>query len=262
MKFRTLMLQMEVLVNAWGLAGCFIPKLDTPGSSASSNKRLMCEWPDAVKYWRTVRDQVEPTLDKCTESSVCAYFIAVEEEFRQRALDHMREVPGSMFGDSFLWVIDKFNSVYYSHAQLLYTKTGNQNSSNNAVAAPPRAQVLASHSTPHTPTASGGRQGAGAGSPAASEKGKSATAHENEKGTSICKKYNDRRGCTWPCSRGKPTRATSCCRMEECAASPTLAMSMTANSMAILRSDHRDSTMKLLLQSTKLLTCRPEGKVS
>ena len=108
-----------------------------------------------------------------------------------------------MFGDSLLWVIDKYNSVYYSHAQLLYTKTGNQNSSNNSVAAPPHAQALASHSGTRTPTASGGRQGADAGSPAAAEKGKVVTANESEKGTSICKKFNDRRGCTWPCKQGK-----------------------------------------------------------
>ena len=70
-KFRHLMSKMEVLVNTWALAGCFIPKRDNPGSSSvAPNMRLMCEWPEAVKYFRDIRDAIEPILDSCTEPSV------------------------------------------------------------------------------------------------------------------------------------------------------------------------------------------------
>ena len=185
-KFRHLMLQMEILVNGWGMAGCFIPKLDSAGSAATPNAKMMCEWPQAIKYARELRDHIEPILDRCTESSVCTYFIAVEEDFRQRALDHMRISPEAMFGEALLWSVDKYNSVYYAHTSMLFTRSSSASSSAGP-SAPQMASLIA---------------GAEKIS-ATKERGKVVTANQTEKGIILCKRYNDRRGCPSPCAGGK-----------------------------------------------------------
>ena len=190
-KFRHLMLKMEVLVNTWALAGCFIPKRDQAGSSVSTNNRLMCEWPEVCKCHRELRDAIEPILDTCTETSVCEYFLAVEEEYRQRALDHMREYPDQMFGESLLWALDKFHSVYYTHTKLLYNRSGTSSNSSSIVPAPHQANVVANAKT--LSEKRGGQEA----------KGKPVTALQNDKGVVLCKKFNDRRGCQHPCKDGK-----------------------------------------------------------
>ena len=192
-KFRHLMSKMEVLVNTWALAGCFVPKKDNPGSSSvAPNMRLMCEWPEAVKYFRDIRDSVEPILDSCTEASVCEYFLAVEEDLRQRALDHMREFPDKMFGESLLWAADKFQSVYYTHTKLLYNRSGGgASTSSSIVPAPHHATVVA------------GAKHQADKAQASEPKGKIVTGLKTDKGSAVCKRYNDRRGCQQPCKDGK-----------------------------------------------------------
>ena len=109
----------------------------------------------------------------------------------QRALDHMREYPDQMFGESLLWALDKFHSVYYTHTKLLYNRSGTSSNSSSIVPAPHQANVVANAKT--LSEKRGGQEA----------KGKPVTALQNDKGVVLCKKFNDRRGCQHPCKDGK-----------------------------------------------------------
>ena len=188
-KFRHLMMKVELLVNAYGLAGCFIPKKDSPSSSVVPSTKIYCEWPQVMKFYRDIRNRVEPLLDTCSEASTMDYFIRVEEDFRQKALEHVRINPDVPLGEALLFVADKYVNVYYEHSAVLINKReGASSSSQNKTAAagvPPKAEILAK---------------AGQDSP---QKGRPATVNETTAGKAICKKYNDRRGCEGKCRDGK-----------------------------------------------------------
>ena len=68
MRYRAVLLRLEILTNAWGLAGCF---------TIQGRVGLMCHWQDAVKYYRAIRDRTETLLDTYSEESVVEYMISV-----------------------------------------------------------------------------------------------------------------------------------------------------------------------------------------
>ena len=90
--FRSIMMQMEVLANAWAIAGCFFVDVNTglPTTASTGAPVYYCTWPECTKYYRDLRSKAEDMLEKFVERSVVTYFTQVEEHHRQWALEHLR----------------------------------------------------------------------------------------------------------------------------------------------------------------------------
>ena len=89
-RLRSAFLQLEVLANGWGIAGCFIHSVDSAGPSSSTAKtaspKIVCSWQQAYNYFRTLRDRCELLVDTYQEQAVLGYFLQVEQAFRSHAV--------------------------------------------------------------------------------------------------------------------------------------------------------------------------------
>ena len=195
-KFRHLMARIEVLQNAYGLAGCFVPKKDAPGSATAATPKIYCEWQHVCKFYRDIRNKIEPLLDTCAEATVMEFFVRCEEDLRQKALEHLRLHPDAVFGETLLLMADKHANIYYDHGSVLNTR--------NNPAAATNSSGSGRVALPGSPAKAGLLAQAANDS---QDKGRVATVMETAMGAAICKKYNDRRSCEGKCKDGK----THCC---------------------------------------------------
>ena len=184
-RFRDVMLRLEVLANAWGLAGT-APAL-SKYQSGSGPQLLTCEWQDAVTYLRHIKDRAEILMDTYAESSVVSYVIAVEEAFRGHALDFTRRKDSPLtWGKALEQAVEKFPITWNDYLKLL---SPGLSSSPVASSAPVPTQVF-------------GQRGS-ASPDAKGAKGKVATATHTGSNKKICKAFNDSRTCPTPCRRGE-----------------------------------------------------------
>ena len=184
MKYRAVLLRLEVLANTWGMAGCYV----VIGRTA-----LMCHWQEAVKYYRTLRDRTEPLLDVYSEESVVEYLISVEESFRGHVLDLVRRRENPMnWGEALTTVLEKHTVVWTDASHILSAGRGG-GAARMQAAGSPRGQAASS---------SVGQ--------VSDRVGKLCTCTDNNKKQRICKAFNDSRGCPKPCKKG----GVHCCDIE------------------------------------------------
>ena len=175
MRYRAVLLRLEVLANAWGLAGCY---------TVQGRTGLMCHWQDAVKYHRAIRDRTETYLDTHSEESFVDYLISVEETFRGHVLDLVRYRDHACnWGDALKLVLDKFATAWAEASHIL-----SAGRASNTRAPTVSASVV----------------------PVSDRVGKLCTCTENAMSQRICKSYNDSRGCPKPCKKG----GVHCCDIE------------------------------------------------
>lgn len=174
-RYRDVLLRLEVLTNAWALAGCFVPQ----GQTAH-----YCSLQSSMTYYRTLRDRTEVLLDNHAESQVVDYLIMVEEAFRGHSLDcsRRREDP-QMWGKALTDSLERFPVVWSDSATIFSKSSG-----------------------PSVPVSSSVGQPSNQGQ----AKGKVATKTHTRDNKPTCKSYNDSRGCASPCKKG----AAHCCDIE------------------------------------------------
>ena len=183
MRYRAVMLRLEVLANTWGMAGCY---------QVVGRQGIMCHWQEAVKYYRTLRDRTEPLLDTYSEDSVVEYLLSVEETFRGHVLDMVRRRDNPMNrGEALTLTLEKYTVVWSDSSHIL--SAGRGGAARVQAAGSPKGQAS---------SASVGQ--------VSDRVCKLCTCTDNNKKQRICKAFNDSRGCPKPCKKG----AVHCCDIE------------------------------------------------
>ena len=182
-KLRVAMLQLEVLINGWGIAGCY----SLPGET-----KMVCHWNAAVRYHRALKDKCEALLDIHPEAKVVAYFLACEESFRGHALEmaRRRESPIS-WGEAIAASLKEFGPTVWGEMNAIL-------GSNRDPASGVTGSALAADAILAQPKAARKDQ-----LQQMMERGKISTGTHTAKGLKVCKAYNDQRNCPTPCKRGE-----------------------------------------------------------
>jgi len=175
--------RLEILCNAWGLAGCF---------RLAGRSHLMCHWQEAHKYYRKLLERTEPFLDYYTEESVAEYLVNVEETFRGHVLEAVRKRDSpANWGEALGDALERFAVIWGDNMHILQP----------SVQATPRQ---------------GGSSGSGQDQRQQQQQQQRqqqqqqqkpkdqlvCTCKVNERGQTFCKKYQDNRSCTTPCRGG------------------------------------------------------------
>jgi hypothetical protein len=194
-RIRAAFLQLEILANAWGIAGCCVYQPPAPlGSSSTSQmsvQQLVCHWQQAVTYFRTLKDRCELLLDSFPESNVCSYFQQVEEAFRGHALEaSLRRDCPLPWGMALEAALRDFPVIWSDFHAVLQSRSSKADHSLSSMGQIPVA--------PAAPT----RLDKPAKQSNQSERGLLATCVVDNRGNKLCKAFNDRRTCASPCVKG------------------------------------------------------------
>ena len=165
-------------------------------ASATGKPKVYCSWPEATKYYRDLRERIEPLLDRNQEQAVVKYFIEVEEFYRQSAFELLRTSVVETFGEALILSMEKYTNAFYDFSHILSARATSATSSQGAagMVPPPIPPANARAATP-ADAKSPSKGGQGSNRPA--------TSTHTSKNSKICKRYNDRRGCPTPCKAGE-----------------------------------------------------------
>ena len=183
------LLLLQVLCTTWAVAGCFY-------TEAGSGKRdRFAHWAQTCEYYSEIAYRAHEALLLFTEESVVGWIQMVEEEMRARAIELVRGVQKELWGNALLQALKDCSHRWAE------TRT-----SLNPRAKAVRPQLPVNPQTPvppGTPTPPGRPQPLPPpGGPAPSPK-KWKTGSTLMNGASVCKRWNDPRGCAKACPNGK-----------------------------------------------------------
>jgi hypothetical protein len=185
-RLRYMLHQLELLSVTWAMAGVTSVKVngvDVP----------LCTWQAADRYYRHIREKVEPLTDRFTEDSVKNYLSKIETQLRGFAIElvRCRELPRT-WGDALSLVLREHSYLWADNRDCLVRGSGPKPADRSPKPADrnpkPADRSPKPADRPLKP-----------GSPA---KGKMATASSTSNGTKLCKSFNDNRGCKPRCPHG------------------------------------------------------------
>lgn len=179
--------QLEILCTTWSVAGIF----QVEGAP-------FCHWWQVQEYAFCCSEKAHEALARNTEESVVHYVSTVEECFRARAVELTRGQEQLTWGKALLQAQRDLASKWAESSSLLVSRRNNN------------AQRPERPSRPEKPGRPGKPGGPPGGPPGREQPGKpgngprAQTANDTASGASICKKWNDSRGCKGKsCPQGK-----------------------------------------------------------
>jgi len=184
--------RLEVLTNTWSIAGVF-------DVEKGGLKVRFCGWSQACDYLRTIKDQAAVHLTDCSESSVVEYAIQVEEAFRIKCIEVVRGSEKLTWGEALELVETKWQYVWDTKKDCL-AKKGRP--------VELRSREAADKSVRDRPVKGKGN-GKGDAGPSKNGWKNFGTVKVDSTGATICKFFNDSRGC-----KGKnkcPQGRVHCC---------------------------------------------------
>ena len=180
--------QMEVLANAWGIAGTNVVKY-------GNEDVMICSWQEALQYVRKTRDKVEHLVDRFMEESVVSYLIACEENVRAAAIDLARDESHPVpWGRALLQAMSDSSDTWSSNKELLIPLRAERKDNSSNAGSPRPTKPVQPAPAPHPE------------SPKKVDIVKAATCQSTEGGKLFCKHWNDKRGCKGNCPHGKVHR--------------------------------------------------------
>ena len=198
--------RLEVLTNTWAVAGVF-------EASHESKMVKYCAWPEACEYLREMRTHGETALYDYTERSVVCYVVAVEEALRKKVIEGARGESAPPFGSVLKETTGKYAHFWQEKKHLLVNKNPGGRVGGNAGGGDPKGKGKKGRDARGGSTQQQSTQPAGKGSKGTKGKGKGDLAqtvssnarkrwdiaYEGADSWRICTRFNDKRGCVWPC---------------------------------------------------------------
>jgi hypothetical protein len=218
LKYRHVMHKYGVLAMAWAIAGNYEVMYE-------GSKTDMATWQQTQRYVRALREKTELLLDNHEEESVVRFLLSVEEQVRGFAVEYCRRSEPVPWGLALEQALRENRDLWSDFKHMLRGHRGSGvvrsiDSEDlpvpNSVQAPntpfvqqhssPRKSQQQQQGSPSRPNKAASSKGNSKGSGA--QKGQAtaamhATATHTGSGSSICKAWNDSRGCGKPCSQGR-----------------------------------------------------------
>ena len=197
---------LEILTNTWSVAGIFEVEVD-------GTKTKFAPWPDMVFYLKDIRKRAESLTTHFTDPSVAAFLENREEAWRIKIIELVRGEEKLTWGAAILKVTKDHTHIWQEERESLVPKV--RPSTLPAMSSGDNA------SQARTPKGKGkGGKGKGKGkdkaglpsviNPPGTSAKRWSTVSKDQFGKWICKKYNDKRGCTTPC----PDGCIHCCDVQ------------------------------------------------
>lgn len=224
LKYRHVFHKYGVLAMCWAMAGNY--EVMHEGS-----KTDFVTWQQSQRYVRTLREKTELLLDSHEEESVVRYLLSVEEQLRGFAVEYTRRSESVPWGLALEQALRDNRDLWSDFKHLLrgHRGAGEIRSIDSedlpvphSVQAPGKTskQLQGSPRRPQhqqqssqqqqqgSPRKAQQQQQQGNSKGSGGQKGQStgalhATATHTASGSSICKAWNDARGCSKPCSQGR-----------------------------------------------------------
>ena len=192
---RTLFFQltdaMDIMSNTWGIAGCFDVVFKT-------ETYKYCHWQDAIDYMDDMKEHMIPLLSRFTEASVVSYTTRVEERFRATAVkyaraDHVSDDEKEPWGMCLLRAMRTESRFWQEHKEMLMPLSRGMSGTST-----PQERIKTTPATPRVPDTPHKTTDT---NNAISRKDW-ATEATTKDGKTICKWFNDQRGCDKVCPKG------------------------------------------------------------
>lgn len=177
---------LRVLCTTWALAGAF------EAEDAAGTKGLFAHWFDVTSYADAFAEKAHQELELHTEDSVVGWISSLEAEVRARAIELCRGPLQCLWGKALLTALNELTAKWGETRHLLVLR---RPASLPSLPRPYPAVPLQKGSGKGTPGKGGGQTG---------PKGyrKWLTTSQTPAGVTICKNFNDARGCAQSCPKG------------------------------------------------------------
>lgn len=214
LKYRHVMHKYGVLAMAWAIAGNYEVMYE-------GAKTDMATWQQTQRYVRALREKTELLLDGHEEESVVRFLLSVEEQVRGFAVEYCRRSDSVPWGLALEQALRENRDLWSDFKHMLRGHRGSGAVRSidaedlpvpNSVQAPGASNKQHQQGSPRKPQhqQQDGKAGSGKGGSkgSGSQHGQTtvtmhATATHTGSGSSICKSWNDSRGCSKPCSQGR-----------------------------------------------------------
>ena len=195
----------DVVVTTWAVAGCFDIEYE------GKNVRY-AHWESVASYLFDVRHHAVEAMESYQEASVRLFVSSVEEEIRGYAIEMARRAAPVPWGLALALAAAQHSHLWQERRCLLQPRGSAQRQRSRT---PPVRKARQRSRTPRKERpGKGAEKGASKGAPqlqgradgAPAARSKWMTSDKDAEGWPLCKRWNDKRGCTGQCN-GRSTHA-------------------------------------------------------